>query len=243
MIQQSEGGPVSAGLPDLVYVVGPGTSGHEELRHSLRSVAKNLPHRHVWIVGSIPDWVTSVKTIPLEPHPEKFENQRQSLTAACNNAEVSESFVLMNDDMFAIEPILNTFDLPVKHLGRSSEHLKFLASVGKNNDWVDAVTATAEWFGDPNCYECHIPLLFSRERLSAVLSAYPKGRPFAAGEAYEAARAGSEGVLGHCVKVTSQPLADKLGTPFLSSVEWSFAKGEVGRYVRSLFPQKCRYEL
>lgn len=238
-MSMSDGRAVDPALPDLLYVIGPGSSGHEELRHSLRSVAKNLPHRKVWIVGSVPDWTRNVEEINLEPHPEKFPNQRQSLTVAVDQQDLSDNFILMNDDMFVIEPVS---DLPCFHLGPSSAHLEFLDSVGKDNDWVDAVRATAEWFGDPNCYECHIPLLFSRERLRAVLRAYPKDRPFAAGEVYEAARAGSEGVLGHCVKVTRQPLAEKLGTPFLSSDDRSFAKGEVGRYVRSLFPEKCRYE-
>lgn len=239
MMHRSEGRPAETGLPDLLYVVGPESSGHEELRHSLRSVAKNLPHRNVWIIGSIPDWTTNVETIALTPHPEKFPNMRQSVTAGVNHPNMSESFVLMNDDMFVIEPIN---DLPAFHLGPSSKHLEFLASIGKDNDWTQAVTATAEWFGDPNCYECHIPLLFSRDALRAVLSAYPIDRPFHAGEAYEAARAGSEGSLGHCVKVTNQPLAEKLGTPFLSSVDWSFKDGPVGEYVRSLFPEKCEYE-
>lgn len=237
----SDGRPVRAGLPDLLYVVGPGSSGHEELRHSLRSVAKNLPHRKTWIVGSVPDWVTNVETISLRPHPEKFPNQRQSLTAAVHNPFLAEQFILMNDDMFVIEPVVAS--LPCFHLGFTSTHLSWLASIGKDNDWTQAVAATAEWFGDPNCYECHIPLAFSKKALRAVLSAYPIDRPFAAGEAYEAARAGSEGVLGPDVKVIANNLAEKLGYPFLSSVDRSFATGEVGRYVRSLFPQKCRYEL
>lgn len=245
---KSEGGPVSAGPPDLLYVIGPGTSGHEELRHSLRSVAKNLRHGKVWIVGSVPDWVTGITPIPLTPEQDKYRNIRQSVTAAVNDPRLSESFVLMNDDHFVIESCQKYTEngtlltLPVWHLGRSSEHLEWLRSIGKRGEWMEACTASAEWYGDPLFYENHIPLLFSKQALSADLRAYPNDRPWCPGLAYQSARAGSEGVLGPCVKVTNQPLESKLGTPFLSSVDWSFAKGDVGRYVRSLFPEKCRYE-
>lgn len=239
-MHMSEGGPVSAGPPDLLYVIGPGSSGHEELRHSLRSVAENLRHGKVWIVGTPPDWVRNTINIALPPHPDKYENIRQSMTAAVNHSFLSERFVLMNDDHFVIEHIPG--DLPVYHLGPASKHLEWLRSIGKTGEWLEACQAAAEWFGDPLFYENHTPLLYSKERLRAVLSAYPDGRPMAPGLLYGAAGAGPEGVLGPCVKVTSGALEKKLGTPFLSSVDWSFAKGEVGRYVRSLFPEKCRYE-
>lgn len=239
-MSMSDGGPVSAGPPDLLYVIGPGTSGHEELRHSLRSVAKNLRHGKVWIVGSIPEWVRNTVNIPLTPHPEKYFNIRQSVAAALDRSFLSERFVLMNDDHFVVRSIPNT--LPCWHLGKSSEHLEWLRSIGKRGEWLEACEASAEWYGDPLFYENHIPLLFSKQALSADLSAYPIDRPWAPGLAYQSARAGSEGVLGPCVKVTNQPLESKLGTPFLSSDDRSFRDGEVGRYVRSLFPEKCRYE-
>ena len=90
--------------PDVVYVVRPGDD-NEELRYSLRSVAKNAPHRDVWIVGTVPSWTQNVKGLPLTAADEKFANQRQSLTAAAGEKGISDPFVLFNDDMFVMEPI------------------------------------------------------------------------------------------------------------------------------------------
>ena len=47
---------------DLVYVVRDGAN--PELRYSLRSVAVNLPHDRVWIVGHVPAWITGCETVP-----------------------------------------------------------------------------------------------------------------------------------------------------------------------------------
>lgn len=242
MQPMSEGRPVPAGLPDLLYIVGPGTEGHEELRHSLRSVTVNLPHRRVWIAGSVPDWVTNVERIPLAPLPEKYPNIRQSLTAAVHSFGLSERFVLLNDDHFVIEPT-DPSNFPVFHLGPTEAHLAWLRSIGKKGEWLEACEATHEWFDTRNFYENHTPLLCSKERLRAVLSAYPLDRPLAPGLLYEAARAGAEGVLGPDAKVTGGDHQRPPDFPFLSTIDWSFKNRDVGRFLRSLFPKKCRYEL
>lgn len=237
----SEGAAVRAAAPDLLYVVGPGTSGHEELRYSLRSVTENLRHRKVWISGSIPDWVTSVETIDLDPLPAKYDNIRQSLTCAIERTQLSDEFILMNDDHFVIEHIEG--ELPAFHLGPTADHLKWLRSVGKRGEWLEACEATHDWLDTRNFYENHTPLLFSKTALSAVLRAYPAHRPVAPGLLYEAARAGKEGVLGPDAKVTNGSLERANGIPFISTVDWSFQTREVGHFIRSLFPRKCRYEL
>ena len=232
----SDGGGASApspDLPDLLYVVRPGDD-NEELRWSLRSVAQNLPHRKVWIAGHCPEWVTGVIRLELPPLADKFANQRQSLTAAVNQDGLSHTFLLMNDDMFVCQSVSNRY-VPAHHLGPFWERYDWLVSLGKKNDWMDAIAATAMWSGTEDMYECHTPLPFRKHLLRQVLADYPLNQPFAAGEVYELAGV-EPGVLGIDVK---NNLND---TPFLSSVDHTFAKGEVGQYVRNLFPSKCRYE-
>ena len=60
-------------MSDLVYIVCPGDQ-NEELRYSLRSVARNLPGRRVWIFGHTPPWVTGVHSVELDPLDDKYEN-------------------------------------------------------------------------------------------------------------------------------------------------------------------------
>lgn len=228
----SEGSGTSVPLPDLLYVVRPGDD-NEELRYSLRSVSENLPHRKIYVAGYVPRWLHAVERIELTPLADKFANQRQSLTAAVNHPGLSDTFLLMNDDMFAVRLVPEV--IPT-HLGPFWERYDWLVSLGKSNDWMDAIRETALWSGTEHMYECHTPLPFRKHLLRQVLADYPQNKPFAAGEVYELAGA-EPGVLGVDVKNVLPPT-----TPFLSSVDRTFAKGEVGRYTRSLFPDRCRYE-
>ena len=89
---------------DLVYIVRPGEINHD-LRYSLRSVAKFCTYRYIWIVGFKPNWVINTKYIKTEQLGNKWKNSMLNYEAACKCKEISENFVLMNDDFFAIRPI------------------------------------------------------------------------------------------------------------------------------------------
>lgn len=238
-MQPSEGRPVSAGLPDLVYIIGPGDD-HDEFRHSLRSVAKNLPHRKVFVAGQVPAFLTGIEGISLTPDSDKYTNMRQSLTAALNHPDIGPEFVFMNDDFFVMQPV--TYPIPCYHLGPIRDYLSWLESIGKDNEWMTSMRDTLEWVGgDPLCYETHIPLTFETEALRAVLSAFPHDRTFTPTGVYQAARAGLEGVLGTDSKVST-------GSPdpasiYLSTEEKFWPRCEAGALVRAAFPQKCEYEL
>lgn len=177
-----------------LWIVG-GPGDREDLRYSLRSVAAHTSITEAWVVGDVPDWFTGCK-IPLPPHPEKFENQRASLTAFCEAPGVPESFVLFNDDMFVTEPC----DLPTfRNRGRTFD---WNTDHADNNHspscWTCACRDTATWAalhgaGDAYLYECHTPLKFDTARLRDLLNAYPARRRLAVGELYPLAGIGGEG--------------------------------------------------
>lgn len=243
--------PRKPAAPDVVYVIRPGDV-NEELRYSLRSVAKHTPHRHVWIVGTVPSWVTNVKTLPLPPQPEKFANQRQSLTAACGARGVSDPFVLFNDDMFVVEPITEwrtwNIDTIEDHWGGPIGYVD-----PHPNEWLHAVWQTYKWMQDqghpdPLYYENHTPLLYDKASLSAVLAEYPTDRPFAVNGTYAITGAGGEGDCGGNAKLSydgppelvPDPVA--MGMPYLSTDDSSFLEGPLGVYLRGLFPDPGPYE-
>lgn len=227
----------SGAAPDLVYVVRPGDD-NEELRFSLRSVVANMLHRKVWIVGHCPPWVTGVERIRLDPLAEKFANQRQSLTAAVNHPGVSDVFVLMNDDMYVVEPV--GFPLPCWHLGPVDDYMAYVRSMKPEDDWVRAVEATADWFHSVNCYETHIPLLFDKRKVADCLAGYPAGRPLTPAGLYYSAGSGIVGFSGIDSKCTNSPV--KHGLPFLSSVDYAFAQCDIGSHIRKMFPREGDYE-
>ena len=235
--------------PDVVYVVRPGDD-NEELRYSLRSVAAHAPHRNVWIVGSVPSWVTGVKTIPLVPVGEKFANQRQSLHAIAAHPGISDPFVLFNDDMFVVEPITEwrtwNLDTIEDHWGGP------IGNVDKtSNEWLHAVWCTYKWMGEqghpnPLYYENHTPMLYDKAKLADVLTRYPHDRPFVINGTYAITGAGGKGEWGANAKVNVDGdvamAYEALGMPYLSTDDPWFATAPVGVFVRELFPDPCVYE-
>ena len=235
-------------IPSLVYIVRPGDD-NEELRYSLRSVAVNLPHCEVWIVGHCPRWVRNVRRVELKPDPEKWRNIAQNARAASERI-AADRVVLMADDLFVVESVET---MPVFHMGTLSSYIEHVRSRGKDprSPWlhglVESLRQSREWgLGDPLCYENHTPLLFDRERLRQALTG-TTAHPFLWSAAYPFAGLGGVGTRGTDAKVAGldrdalrRVLASKM--PYLSTTDESFADGEVGRHLRALFPHACIYE-
>lgn len=234
---------------DAVYVVKP-EDDNEELRFSLRSLAKNMPYiDRVFIAGYCPSWVTNVEAISLTPLVDKLDNQFQSLRAACADDRISDEFVLMNDDHFAVAEL--EF-LPAWHLGSLKLLIKLLAKRGHDdsNLWFYGLKRTLkqmrEWgHRNPDAYEAHIPLAFNRQKLAYAMDRVTH-RPFLAGCVYDEAGA-RPGELGENVKVAELGSRELLacmtsGLPFMSTEDEAFAVGTVGTFLRTLFPDPCIYE-
>jgi hypothetical protein len=231
-----------------VYVVGgPNTDDRDDLRHSLRSLTNAPEITEAWVVGDVPTWFAGVK-VPLLPLPEKFANQRQSLTAFVNYPGAPESFYLFNDDMFITEHVVGP--LPIcRNKNPASRWLDAEKNQGiRPNVWHKAVTSTASWMGerlgtDPLVYECHTPLLFDTARLRHLINAYPD-QPFAVGELYPGAGIGGEGKhCGNAKVKAADSLAHKqaLPMPYISGNPDSW-DGALGQWIRGRFDKPGRWE-
>jgi len=87
---------------DYVYICRKGEN--EELRYSLRSIEKNMPEGRVWVFGYRPEWYIG-DFVKIEDIGSKFENIRNCISIVADNKNVSENFILMNDDFFALKKI------------------------------------------------------------------------------------------------------------------------------------------
>lgn len=231
-------------LPDIVYIVRPGDF-NEELRFSLRSVAANVPHRKVWVVGHCPWWVKNVEKVELEPKPDKFDNQHQSLSTVVNTDELADEFYYWNDDIFAVRRFAGL--LPTHHLGPLREYVDRLCSLGKNpnNGWLlgmqEMVDLLGSWgIDDPLCYEGHMPLRFRKADMQRFVE--HRTRHFLPAQFYAATDMdpgtlwmdAQPGILGN-------PLDDP-NAPFMSSEDSWFEHSRLGEHVRAMFPTPCVYE-
>lgn len=78
---------------------------NNEIRYCLRSVEKHLTGiRDVYIIGHKPKFLQNVKHVPMRDTSQwATVNIRKKLLAACDNPEVSENFLYMNDDHYLLE--------------------------------------------------------------------------------------------------------------------------------------------
>lgn len=161
--------------PDLVYIVKPGDT-NEDLKYSLRSIAKFVPHNKIWIVGHKPSWVTNVGYIHVEQTENKWKNSVKNIIAACKNDNISEDFILMNDDFFAIKPIYNLLDSINLSLGLLDEAVKKQKTKKTLSNWSKAFIYLDELLNSLGVekpyynYESHTPLLINKKKYLEVMN-------------------------------------------------------------------------
>lgn len=159
---------------DIVYPVRRLTEGNSELRYSLRSVAKNLPHRKIWVIGEEIEWLSSlVNRMEMKDEGKAFENVNAKLMAAIENPLVSDPFIFMMDDIFVMQKI---DEIPYYAIGRSlGERLRRYDVYGSYaRDLQEARYIL--WFEDKEDvdFEAHSPIIFQKAGLSRILSRWPK---------------------------------------------------------------------
>ena len=117
---------------DVLYVVGTvSPNRHNELRYSLRSVARNFPHDRVIVAGHCPSWLTGASCVPGKDTPaNKNRGIQTKLLKALESGKVATAAL----DVFETEP------LPADSPLRKFDHLMFGTHNGSNTaEAVDRV--------------------------------------------------------------------------------------------------------
>lgn len=235
---------------DVVYIV-KASESNEELRHSLRSVAENLPHRRIWLVGYRPRWIdpTDVGYVPTMQRGPKHANTWANWIAAARHPEISDEFVLFNDDFFVMEPLA---DVPVLHRGPLAEmidwyRVKRLTSHTQRASYTRQMLQRGGHSGTPMSYELHVPMVVNRHILAAgadwLRTNSTSGSTVAKRTFYgNLARVGGQ----RCPDLKVMNAADPLpqlpeGVPFLSTSPDSW-RGNAGGWVRRCFPEPGPHE-
>jgi len=235
---------------DVVYMVKAGER-NEELRYSLRSVAANLPHGRVWIVGHRPTWLTGVEHLRVRQGDQKHDNTWSILRAAANCPDISDEFVLMNDDFFVMQPLDR---VPMLHRGPLTGWLERHGA--RRGSWAaEKMQATADVLTavgrDPSAllsYELHVPMAMDRRWLAEAVAVVDlmrtSGRvkgPLCKRTLYgNYAQVG--GVAADDCKIANEDLAPDPARLFLSTSDGSFRYWKVGRYIRARLTAPSPYE-
>lgn len=221
---------------DVVYLCRRG-EWNEELRYSLRSLC-NLPHDRVWVAGAMPSWVRDAELIEAPRAHTPWEQTTANLLAAAEHPDVSENFLLFNDDFFVMEPLSS---MPVLHRGPVT---------GNDVKGVSSYTAQlhylARWLREQGhtdvlSYELHVPMEMTKTGVREIMDL---GAPRQALVRHKRSLFGNHfhvgGTLMHDCKIRDK--GARLDRPFLSTSDASFQRWPVGDYVRSRFPEPSPYE-
>ena len=153
---------------DLVYICRDGEN--EELRYSIRSAVNNLPHDKIWVVGGKPDWYTG-NYIEVSQGRAKYTNARNSLKAICDSEEISESFILMNDDFYIINKVES---VPYMYAGTLDDKIKQREDIFNGNTYTTLLRKTLGYLYRKKInvvldYELHVPMVMEKRKLNKVL--------------------------------------------------------------------------
>ena len=160
---------------DVVWVCR--TGPNEELRYSIRSVAKNMPHENIVVVGGKPDWYTGkfVEVVTRRADgglsSNKYENAKNNIRHIVKNSGISDDFVLMNDDFYVLKPI---DQLQYYHGGLLADKIKIHSTFAQGSEYTNVLIRTAQVLDamgikDALDYALHIPMMFNKNKLAKVL--------------------------------------------------------------------------
>jgi hypothetical protein len=154
---------------DYVYLTKVGF--YHELKFSIRSLLHYKPDANVIIVGGKPSWFTGEYYISTYGG-SKHRSVKQSLRRIIANDNISEDFVLMNDDFFFLkQPIV---EHPYYTMGTLAHHHKIYMDrdiksryrflLGKTNNKLKELGVEK-----PLSFETHTPIIYNKHKLYDIL--------------------------------------------------------------------------
>lgn len=229
---------------DVVYICRAGDR-NEELRYSLRGLAANVPHANVWFAGYMPKWVRGCRCLPVVQAGTKWENSAKNVERAARHPKISERFIVMNDDFFALRPIDR---IEPGHRGLISD---LVSRVAKSR-YAAGLRATddllTQW-GITNglAYTLHEPLIVHKAGIVAMLERVNR-TPMARQRRVLSWRS----LFGNMYAIGGEQHVDNKvhhagdewdpARDWLSTNDASFLAHPAGEHVRNLYPNPGPYE-
>jgi hypothetical protein len=130
----------------------------------------SFPDAKVWIVGGRPSWYTG-DFIFIQQRSAKYINAVNNLKAICASEEISEEFVLMNDDFYIIEKIESIQNF---HGGLLLDKINLYKKIAGESGYIHKLEKTFNKITDLGLsnildYELHVPMIMEKSKLKSVL--------------------------------------------------------------------------
>ena len=226
---------------DVVYICRYGKN--EELRYSIRSVVANLLHDEIWVVGGKPNWYSG-NYIPVPRQTNKYAHGRANLKAICESPDISERFVLMNDDFFIMRKMSQ---IPPLHGGPLTEKIALYEQFAPKGKFLANLFESLSVLANRGChtawdYAIHVPMVMEKKKLAKILQ-YPGSVRTNYGNIYKVGGKRIEDVKVHTRKPNGPEPFDylKKESDFLSTADNTFNRLRA-HVLRRRFPNRTSYE-
>ena len=162
---------------DLVYILKE-SDNNPDLIMSLRSIEKFCTYRNVWIIGYKPNWLKNVSYLPTVQTGNKWFNSCINWKAACECKDISENFILMNDDFIALRPIHDWENSLNVCLGNVTDEANKWRKKAKASRWQNGFIFAEELLRTchaKSCYnyESHLPIIINKKDYLKFLEIKP----------------------------------------------------------------------
>jgi hypothetical protein len=153
---------------DFVYICRSGDN--EELRYSIRSVVSSFPDSRIWVVGGKPDWYCG-NYVAVDQDKNTYTNASNNLRAICDNLDIYDDFVLMNDDFFIVNKISS---IEYFYGGTLIEKISLYKDLVSSSYYISKLSMTLSRLkkykiDQPLDYELHVPFPMNKNNLAKVL--------------------------------------------------------------------------
>lgn len=232
---------------DLVYPLGTGSVWEDnELRYSLRSVEENLNGvRNIYIIGQKPAWLVNVFHLP---HPDNSgvpsKNTYLKYRLACEQPDLSENWLLMNDDFFINKPA-EAAEWPYYYKGILPTHVRKSRLLA-----LECPVNTVNFLQKKNLslldYRVHCPMIINKQKfLDMPIAENEYGivnTRAVYGNFYEVGGTETKEIFVFGKKPVHEInkfLSDK---PFFSLISMAGRDWAVREYLKTRWPKPSRYE-
>lgn len=229
---------------DFVYICRKGDN--EELRYSIRSVVKNIPHNNIWVIGGKPKWYSGPYIKHESKTANKFMNIQDALQVAAKSKDISDDFVYMNDDFFIVHQLDS---MPSFRGGLLKDRIEKSFEMSPSSYYARLLQNTYDYLvnnqitDEPLDYDTHIPMVLNKEKLATI-----KQRQYS-----------TRTIYGNTFKVEAEPMQDvkvynggrfkeksfdnfdSLELPFISSNDVSF-EDVYNKLLKDMLPDPTIYE-
>lgn len=212
-------------------IVIPFAGDAENLRYTLRSICKCIPHDSLYVIGSKPDWYTGNFILHKSATNEAYK-ARDILDKTLLSPV--ESFVRFSDDYIFTEP----FDCTKFYTMGSLKELR--DSKARGNTYRTIIENTMSVAGNLISLEQHCPVPMQRDVLKELRKKYDWSYP----NGYLI-----RSLYGRLANVTSEYRTDIVlhrglpGTQAMFSIGCYNYGADMYKWLNNQFPEPCKYEL